>query len=130
MTGVVDDSTKNILLSIADVALNPMLSGSGTNLKMLEYFAAGIPVVSTEFGVRGLSFVHGEHLQVAAIDAFPRAIAALLLRDEAELDAMTLRARTRVETEYEWSTIARQFRAAVDSGGAPGIVRSVDAQFG
>lgn len=128
MTGVVDDSTKGTLLSIADVALNPMLSGSGTNLKMLEYFAAGIPVVSTEFGVRGLSFVHGEHLQVAPIDEFPRAIAALLLRDEAELDAMTGRARARVETEYEWATIAKRFQAAVDSSRASGVVRTVDAR--
>lgn len=52
LMGVVDDETKDVILGLADVALNPMMSGSGTNLKMLDYFAAGIPVVSTLFGAR------------------------------------------------------------------------------
>jgi len=35
------------------VGLNPVLQGSGTNLKLLFYLAHGMPVISTEFGVRG-----------------------------------------------------------------------------
>ncbi|MBI5837837.1 MAG: glycosyltransferase [Candidatus Eisenbacteria bacterium] len=40
-------------LSAADVALNPVTSGSGTSLKVPEYLAAGLPVVTTAFGMRG-----------------------------------------------------------------------------
>jgi len=51
-----------------------------------------------------------------------------LLRDEADLDAMTSRARARVETEYEWATIAKRLQAAVDSSRASGVVQTVDAR--
>src|SRR5690606_30956110 len=54
LLGQVPAHVRNELLAVADVALNPMYSGSGTNLKMLDYFAAGIPVISTAFGARGL----------------------------------------------------------------------------
>jgi glycosyltransferase involved in cell wall biosynthesis len=40
-------------LAASDVALNPVTSGSGSSLKVPEYLAAGLPVVSTVFGMRG-----------------------------------------------------------------------------
>ena len=51
ITGTVDQVPPYLLA--ADVALNPVISGSGTSLKMPEYLAAGLPVVTTEFGLRG-----------------------------------------------------------------------------
>lgn len=56
---VVSDEEKLLYLGIADVALNPMLTGSGTNLKMLDYMVAGVPVVTTDVGARGLSIPDG-----------------------------------------------------------------------
>jgi glycosyltransferase involved in cell wall biosynthesis len=53
-TGEIGEKEKALYLACADVALNPMLSGSGTNLKMFEYIASGLPVISTHFGARGL----------------------------------------------------------------------------
>ncbi|WP_067869456.1 glycosyltransferase family 4 protein [Neptuniibacter marinus] len=46
------DSVYKYLLS-ADLAINPVASGSGANVKVAEYIAAKLPVISTEFGVRG-----------------------------------------------------------------------------
>ena len=43
--GVVDDRAKDRILSWVDLAINPMQSGSGTNLKMLDYMAAGVPLL-------------------------------------------------------------------------------------
>lgn len=40
--------------SAADAAINPVTTGSGTNVKMYEYLAAGLPIVSSPFGSRGL----------------------------------------------------------------------------
>lgn len=37
----------------ADFAINPVLRGSGSNVKIFEYLAARLPILSTEFGVRG-----------------------------------------------------------------------------
>jgi glycosyltransferase involved in cell wall biosynthesis len=36
-----------------DAGLNPITRGSGSNVKLFEYLAARLPVISTEFGVRG-----------------------------------------------------------------------------
>ena len=35
------------------LALNPVTEGSGRNLKMVDYLAHGLPVLSTPIGVRG-----------------------------------------------------------------------------
>lgn len=50
-TGPVDEVEP--YFAAADFAINPVESGSGTNLKMAEYLAARLPVVSTAFGARG-----------------------------------------------------------------------------
>ena len=39
--------------NICTVALNPIFHGSGTSLKVLDYLANGLSVISTEFGMRG-----------------------------------------------------------------------------
>ncbi len=39
----------------ADAALNPIVRGSGSNVKLFEYLAAHLPILSTGFGVRGTS---------------------------------------------------------------------------
>lgn len=37
----------------ADAGLNPVTTGSGANVKLFEYLATRLPVISTTFGVRG-----------------------------------------------------------------------------
>jgi glycosyltransferase involved in cell wall biosynthesis len=93
MAGVVTEQEKNLILSMADAALNPMTGGSGTNLKMLEYFAAGVPVISTPFGARGLACRPGSDLHTADIASFPRAIAACFTLPDKSLQQMVLQAR-------------------------------------
>jgi glycosyltransferase involved in cell wall biosynthesis len=43
----------------ADAALNPMSSGAGTNVKMCEFIAMRLPIVSTPFGARGFLLEDG-----------------------------------------------------------------------
>ncbi|MCL0104448.1 glycosyltransferase family 4 protein, partial [Dehalococcoidia bacterium] len=52
VTGLVDEIKDYI--EMADIAINPMMSGSGTNVKMLEYMAYGLPIITTSVGARGL----------------------------------------------------------------------------
>lgn len=40
-------------LAAADCGLNAVTWGSGSNVKLFEYLAAGLPVISTAFGTRG-----------------------------------------------------------------------------
>jgi glycosyltransferase involved in cell wall biosynthesis len=63
------------LFAAADVAVNPIDSGSGSNVKLAEYLAAGLPVVTTPIGLRGYeAFAH--LLTVAELDEFVEAVRA------------------------------------------------------
>lgn len=68
--GVVDDAEKTRILRQADIALNPMAAGSGSNVKVLEYFAYGIPVLSTSFGMRGILAQADRHYLEASLKHF------------------------------------------------------------
>ncbi|HBT70152.1 MAG TPA: glycosyltransferase, partial [Agrobacterium sp.] len=109
MMGAVDMRTRDLMLSIADIALNPMRSGTGTNLKMLDYMAAGVPVISTEFGARGLTITNGELFLCAPTSDLPAALAIMADMGETELEALIVAARSRVEEDYSWSVIADRF---------------------
>jgi glycosyltransferase involved in cell wall biosynthesis len=51
-------------LAAADAGLNAITWGSGSNVKLFEYLAARLPVISTEFGVRGSGLQAGaDYLQ-------------------------------------------------------------------
>lgn len=101
--GVLNEDEKNVLLNAADIALNPVLSGSGSNLKLLEYIAYGIPVITTPHGNRGYGLRDKEHLIVAEIGEFPS-----ILRDFLQPPAMAMaeNARQFASSRYDWSVIA------------------------
>jgi len=44
-------------LAAADAGINAVTRGSGANVKLFEYLAARLPIISTEFGVRGTPLV-------------------------------------------------------------------------
>jgi glycosyltransferase involved in cell wall biosynthesis len=92
----------------ADIAIVPLRAGSGTRLKILEAFAAGLPVVSTPLGHEGLEVIPGRHLLSAAGGpAFVQAIEALL--DDAELRRnLAATARGLVVSHYDWEIILDQ----------------------
>ncbi len=53
------------LLQQADLLIVPLFKGSGTRLKVLEAWAAGLPVVATPQAVEGLDHLPGEDLLLA-----------------------------------------------------------------
>ncbi|MBM3270079.1 MAG: glycosyltransferase [Candidatus Sericytochromatia bacterium] len=69
---------------------------------MLDYFAAGLPVISTPFGARGLDVVAGEHAVLCELHEFPEALRALPAGDG---PAMALRARDHARASFSWETI-------------------------
>jgi glycosyltransferase involved in cell wall biosynthesis len=113
LMGTVSAGLKQTILSVADVALNPVTTGSGTNLKMLEYFAAGIPVISTRFGARGLGVRAGFHYLVAEPAEFVGALASFGGLDSAELDGLGSAARSHVETRLSWTVIVEALLAHI-----------------
>ncbi len=88
-------------LSRYAVFICPVLSGSGMRVKLLEAFAAGIPVVSTAIGAEGLSAKDGEFCRIAdQPDRFARAILELF-DNPAQAAEMAARARAFVERERD-----------------------------
>jgi GT2 family glycosyltransferase/glycosyltransferase involved in cell wall biosynthesis len=74
----------------------PILSGSGMRVKLLEAFAAGIPVVSTPLGAEGLAATDGEICSLAADPLeFAQKIVELF-EDGEKARGLACRARERV----------------------------------
>ncbi|MFN2476108.1 MAG: glycosyltransferase family 4 protein [Chthoniobacterales bacterium] len=111
--GVVDDNTISLVIGAADLALNPMAGGSGTNLKMLDYAAAGVPILSSAVGLRGLDFRPGTDVFVSPLEEFAAGISAVRQTSATALQAMTLRARQRAEIQFDWRNISRRFLAGL-----------------
>lgn len=113
VTGDVDDVRPHLAeASVVAVALE---AGGGTRLKILEAFAAGIPVVSTPVGCEGIAGAHGRELIVAERPAFAAEIARLL--DQPAVGrALAGAARRLAEQTYDWGVVGRQAADAVLSG--------------
>ena len=92
-------------LSEAALSVVPLKAGGGTRLKILEAFAAQLPVVSTAIGASGIAGIDGEHLRLAET---PETIAQAtidLLTDRAERKRLAGNARALVLDRYDWTAI-------------------------
>jgi polysaccharide biosynthesis protein PslH len=100
VTGPVDDAVRE--LARARVAVAPLLSGSGTRLKIIEAWAAGLPVVSTTIGAEGLGAHDGEEILLAdSGPAFAEAIGRLLASGDLR-QRLGAAGRTLAEQRFTW----------------------------
>jgi glycosyltransferase involved in cell wall biosynthesis len=100
LTGLVDDAVA--VIAQAQVAIVPLLAGSGTRVKILEAWAARTPVVSTTLGAAGLECRNREHLVLADdAESFITAVSELLALpdDRARVGAA---GRRLYEERYTW----------------------------
>lgn len=74
LLGTISEPVKNILLQAADLAINPITSGSGVNLKALEYIAWRLPCISTPKGMRGLPDNLEPAVRICPLEDFPAQI--------------------------------------------------------
>ena len=98
---------KDLFKFIADkgVMINPMVEGSGLKNKVLEAFAAGIPVVSTRLGVEAIDGIADQHYLIADE---PRQFAAkvlALLDNNALAQEIAEQARQLVKDLYTWQVV-------------------------
>jgi GT2 family glycosyltransferase/glycosyltransferase involved in cell wall biosynthesis len=106
MRGYVEDVREP--LARYAVFVCPILSGSGVRVKLLEAFAAGIPVVSTLVGAEGLARKDGEFCALADDPAaFADRVVALFEEPE-KAAAMAVRARAEVEANWDMAAITRK----------------------
>ena len=105
-TGAVDDVTP--WYNKATVAIVPILSGSGTRLKILEAMSLGLPVISTSKGAEGINYTNGKDIIIADKENdFAEGVVHLLKNKEKRL-ALQNAARKLVQAEYDWNVIGRR----------------------
>ena len=109
LMGVLKEEEKDLLFKISDIGLNPVESGSGTNVKLAEYMAYGLIVVTTAFGKRGYKVGENEGIFVAETNEFPNTIRELTKKKEVFPE---LRKRTReyAEKELSWEKMGENLK--------------------
>jgi glycosyltransferase involved in cell wall biosynthesis len=100
LRGPVDDAIE--ALAQAKVAVVPVLSGSGTRVKILEAWASSTAVVSTRMGAEGLAGRDGEHLLLADSPGDFAAAVSRLLGSTGQRARVASAGRRLYEEEYTW----------------------------
>lgn len=112
----IDDTSTNVhtagyveeldaTLAMADLALNPIFSGGGSNVKLIEYFAAELPVVSTAFGARGFTVEDGQHLLLSEKNEFLNDV--MKLGENKELrNGLAVNGHKLAATQYTWESLS------------------------
>ena len=88
----------------ADLLAVPLETGGGTRIKILEAFAAGVPVVSSPIGCEGIDARHQEHLLIASRDTFADVVVQSL-EDSMGAAARAASARSLARRQYDWGMI-------------------------
>ncbi len=107
VTGILEEDLKALWLSASDVALNPMLSGSGTNIKMFDYMATGLPAVTTPVGARGIACGSRDAMIVVEprVEAFSETLQSLL-SNRFRRHRIAEDARRCAEEDFSWEDIS------------------------
>jgi glycosyltransferase involved in cell wall biosynthesis len=116
ITGLIDEEEKRNYLAASDIALNPMFGGSGTNIKMFDFMAAGLPIITTPIGARGI-----ETRERAFIKSERQAFAGMLralASDKQWRMKLGGDARTEVERYYAWERISETLGSLLKRRGA------------
>jgi hypothetical protein len=113
VTGAVPDVRPHARRAALSVA--PLRLARGTQNKILESLAMGVPVVASPLAARGTDTVPGEHLLTAGEPRdFVTAIGRLL-RDPGERRRLALAGRARMLTHHDWAASMRRLDTLIDA---------------
>ncbi len=113
LLGKIHNKTKLKLLAGADMAINPMFTGAGVNLKTLEFLSAGIPLFSTHCGVRGLNLIDKKHYIHAEKENFADKI-NYYCHDIKLLKEISSNGQKYINKHYSWDDIAKGIHAEIE----------------
>ena len=109
LMGVLKEEEKDLLFKASDIGLNPVESGSGTNVKLAEYMAYRLIVITTAFGKRGYKVGEKEGVFVAETNEFSKAIKELVKKKET-FSELRKRAREYAEKGLSWEKIGENLK--------------------
>lgn len=107
--GFVEDLDACYARSTAMVA--PIRMGAGVRIKILDAFAAGVPVLSTKMGAEGLDVESGRELLVATSPEEMAAQALQLMGDPALQARLSGAARAFVQREHAWPAVVERMES-------------------
>ena len=101
-------------LDASAVCICPILGGSGTRLKVLEYMARSKPIVSTTLGCQGINVIDCQEILIAdSSKLFAKKILDVLSNKELA-DKLGSNAYKKAYKEYNWLTIGNKFFSAIN----------------
>lgn len=104
VTGFVDDTRPYI--ATASVVIVPLLSGSGTRLKIMESMGMGKAIVSTSIGAEGIEYTDGENIIIADDEELFANKVIELMNNRQKAIEIGQNARKLVEENYSWKILA------------------------
>lgn len=99
----------------AAVAVVPILTGSGTRLKVLEAMGHGTPVVSTSKGAEGINYKENSSICLAGSSMEFAAQIIRLVEDKNFANTISENAFALVKNKYEWNLIGNSLFEFLDS---------------
>jgi sugar transferase (PEP-CTERM/EpsH1 system associated) len=112
VTGTVDDVRPYARRAAVNVA--PLTIARGTQNKILESMAMGVPVVSTRVAAAGVQAVPGEHIAVAELGPEFATQVLRLMENPAERRRFSEAARARVLSHHTWPSSMRVLDRAIE----------------
>ena len=106
--GKVSTTDLNELLNISNIAINPVIHGSGHNIKMLDYMSFNIPIVTTPVGARGLDIKNNPGVRISNLRDFEKNIIELdKLKKKLEKDILLSK---KVKTTFDSKIISKELK--------------------
>lgn len=113
LLGNISNKKKSNLFASVDIAINPLFKGAGVNLKTLEFLSAGIPLFSTQFGVRGLNLVDKKHYINAEWEDFAEKLNECCL-DKEHLKEISAHGQKYINDNYSWHKISKSIQEEIN----------------
>lgn len=109
--GVISEELRSVVLSMSDFGLNPVELGSGTNIKMFEYAAHGLTIVTSDFGARGIELEPGRDFVLTKSDELGATLREITSTPNLmKMHKISKSAQKIIEMKYDWEIIGKRYR--------------------
>lgn len=111
--GFLSDQLMNLLFENSFAFINPVLSGSGTHLKIMRSLSYGLPVISSEVGLRGFTpeEIDGTMFIANTPDEMQQAINGIKNKD---IHASVQKKTLALASDYYWEKIQAECKEQVE----------------
>jgi len=96
-----------------NIAIAPLLEGSGTRLKILEAMSFGLPVISTSIGAEGINYALNKNIIIAnTLEEFELGLRVLMSKIDLS-KTISGKALQLIDKKYQWSVIVENMYKSI-----------------